>query len=101
MKTKTRELVLAMAASNGILNRTTTADEIVRQAEEALLPTKDADILEEWLGTLSEDELDTLADGEFTEVLELRQTAPKRVAMDTLLGVSYLIDEMYDRIVEG
>lgn len=78
MTDKIKEIVLGIATSNGILNRTTTEDAILEVAEKALskLNSYAQMRLEKWLSKLSPYQLETLEDGEESEMAELVADSP-------------------------
>jgi len=101
MHTTTREIVLSMAASNGILNRTTTAQKIVKRAEVVLLD-KDVTIsdvynLETWLRSLTDEQRETITDGEQSEMDEINAMSPMNSKGTD--HVSALIERMYEAIL--
>lgn len=73
-------LVISIAASNGIINRLEPVEMILGKAEECLgadgVMTDDVQKLNIWLGSLSADELDTLADGEHEEMDAISKNCP-------------------------
>jgi hypothetical protein len=68
-----------MAMDNGCINREEPVTKFYETCDTVLGDKDDMELfrLTVWLGTLSEEELDTLADGEESEVNELRARSPK------------------------
>lgn len=97
------ELVLGIAACNGILNRNTPKDRIIELTMQAVcadgVVTEDVVALEKWLGALSIDQRLVLEDGEQEEMATLVADSP--TSMVTGMRVGQLIDDIYDQIVNG
>lgn len=96
------ELALNLAATHGMLNRTTTNDRIVGLAMEALhadgVATEDVQALEDWLGTLVVDQLEILVDGEEGEMAALVAESP--TSPTTGMCVGQLIEDIYQWLEE-
>lgn len=97
------KVAVDIAAATGILNRTTTtAERIVTLAMEALqadgVATEDVRALEAWLGTLTEKQLETLVDGEESEMAALVAESP--TSMGTRMCVGQLVEDVYNWLVE-
>lgn len=93
------ELILSLAACNGILNRNTTSEAVVACGLKAVeadgVCTEDVEALEVWVGTLTEDQKLTLVDGEQQEQADLVARSPTGVGGDR---VGSLVDDIYDAL---
>jgi hypothetical protein len=93
------EVTLSVATSNGILNRLTTNEAILAAATTALeadgVYTGDVAKLEEWLGTLTKEQKETLADGEEEEMYDLIDNSPTGEAG---YPVGELVEDIYDAL---
>lgn len=92
------EVTLSVATSNGILNRLTTNEAVLAAAATTALEadgvyTGDVAKLEEWLGTLTKEQRETLADGEEEEMAALVAESPMG---ESGCCVGQLIDDVYD-----
>lgn len=92
--------VITMAANNGIINRTTPVETVLAQAETALgadgVATVDVAVLEAWLSTLAQEQIDTVVDGEETEADTLARESP----LSAVSGkpVAFLLIDVYEAI---
>lgn len=72
--------VMDVAYSNGMVNRESPEYLVIDQAESALFADgvveAEVEALNTWLGTLTKDEFETLADGEMEEMTAIAARAP-------------------------
>lgn len=98
----TIDLALSMAATHGMLNRTTSAERITELTLEALgaegVYTEDVDALEAWLNTLSAKQKDILIDGEEEEMAVLIAESPTSILSGICVG--QLIEDIYSTLEE-
>lgn len=96
------DFVLTMAACHGIFSRYTSADRILQLAASAYAAdgvyTEDVKKLDEWLGTLTEDQKLILADGEEEEMSSLVADSP--TSETSCVCVGQLIEDIYQAISE-
>lgn len=94
---RVKAVVLDIAYDNGMVNRVEPKEATLQRLEEALgaegVYTEDVDALEAWLGTLTKDQLDTLASGEHGDMGELVSQAPKNWRGES---VARLFDDVFD-----
>lgn len=96
-----RGVVAGMAASNGIVNRFCSTSKVYSAAEQALcadgVPLEDVQRLEGWLDTLNSEQLDTLEDGEQSDIDELARHAPAGIEGES---VTKLLDDIYEALTQ-
>jgi hypothetical protein len=94
-------MILDMACDNGMLHRGTTQVAVLRNGWRALeadgVLTEDVYALEQWLGTLTAEEKETLVGGEEEEMAALMALAPVNGAGH---NVALLVDDIYDALCE-
>jgi hypothetical protein len=95
-------MILDMACDNGMLHRGTTQVAVLRNGWRALeadgVLTEDVYALEQWLGTLTAEEKETLVGGEEEEMAALMALSP--VNGDGR-NVALLVDDVYDVLCES
>ena len=74
------EVATRMAYDNDCINREETVEDFYATTESVLASVDEQELhnLNQWLETLTDEQMDTLADGEHTEVQELKAQGPTR-----------------------
>lgn len=77
---KLRAFALDVAYSNGMINRLELECKFLEQCEQAITAdgvyTVDLEAVEEWLGTLTPEQLETLSDGDADDIDRLMYESP-------------------------
>lgn len=85
-----KEVCVAMACANGGINRDRSEAAFLRAAERIVFAIanapEDMAAIEAWLSTLTEEQRNTLADGEYTEGQQLLSQAPCGPFLDGILN---------------
>ena len=79
---KLTEALLTLSACNGGINRDRPEEQVAREIDLFLKQyTEEYDLpaIEEWLGTLTPAEIETMVDGEETEAREITDRGPPKV----------------------
>jgi hypothetical protein len=97
----TTNMIFTLANAVGVLNCMNTNGTVLNAGFEALeadgVLTEDVRLLEQWLGTLSQDQVITLVDGEEEEMAALMAESP---ASATGANVAMLVDDIYEALME-
>lgn len=95
-------MILDLACDNGMLHRGTTQVVVLRNGWRALeaddVLTEDVRALEQWLGTLTAEEKETLVSGEEEEMVALMALSPVN---GEGRNVAMLVDDVYDVLCES
>lgn len=85
-----KEVCVTMACCNGGINRERTEAGFLRKAERIVFAVghapEDMAAIEWWLASLTEEQRNTLADGEYAENQALLATAPHGAFLDGILN---------------
>jgi hypothetical protein len=97
-----KAVALTMASAHGFFDRNTTEEQLLGAAKQALeadgVYFSDVVALEEWLGTLTEEQRLTLVDGEEEEMSALVASSPTSVLSGMCVG--QLVEDIYVSMAE-
>ena len=93
-----RDVATRMALDNGVVNRQEPVADFYTSCDPVLASCDEADLkaLEMWLDTMTEEQADTLADGEEKEREQLLQTCPQVGGDPASPPIAKLFDDIFE-----